>query len=38
MTRAARRVGVCNLHRYDEERLDWLTRFGDHYEGLSKVQ
>jgi integrase len=28
-------VGVYNLHRYDRERLEWLTRLSKHYERLA---
>lgn len=28
-------VGVYNLHRYDNERLEWLSRLSDHYEKLA---
>ncbi|MFC5548157.1 tyrosine-type recombinase/integrase [Massilia aerilata] len=31
-------VGVYNLHRYDKERREWLTRLSDHYEALSKTR
>jgi hypothetical protein len=30
-------VGVYNLHRYDRERREWLTRLSEHYEGLAKL-
>jgi integrase len=29
-------VGVYNLHRYDRERREWLTRLSEHYEALAK--
>lgn len=30
-------VGVYNLHRYDAERREWLTKLGEHYERLAKA-
>lgn len=30
-------AGVYNLHRYDRERREWLTRLSDHYEQLAKL-
>ena len=29
-------AGVYNLHRYDAERRDWLTKLSEHYERLAK--
>lgn len=30
-------VGVYNLHRYDAERREWLTKLSDHYEKLAAL-
>jgi integrase len=30
-------AGVYNLHRYDRERLEWLTRLSEHYESLANL-
>ena len=27
--------GVYNLHRYDREQREWLTKLSDHYEALA---
>jgi len=31
-------MGVYNLHRYDAERRDWLTKLSVHYEGLAALR
>ena len=31
-------MGVYNLHRYDAERRDWLTKLSVHYEGLAALK
>jgi integrase len=30
-------ASVYNLHRYDRERLEWLTRLSEHYESLANL-
>jgi len=30
-------AGVYNLHRYDSERREWLTRLSEHYEALART-